>query len=320
MSFRCVVLSDTHFTLSTAVRESTWWNRTTERSSARMAEALDVLVKRLAPDFIVHCGDVTADDTAESWDFSCEVMARTGRPWFAVPGNHDTMLGCGRDMLRNLFDPGDGRWSFSRVLGGVRFVFLDVVHWFDADGACSPYLDRERYANGAITGMGPTESDILWFEKTLRGAREPVVVVTHAPIHFRDAYPLETFPYGKPAEAPMTAPDGFISGFLRPDEGREAILDIVRKNGNVIACFAGHWHINDAVVSDGVLFMMTCSLREYPFEIRLVEFDGAVIHGWTYELDVPELRERSYVGEWGNDWVRGRYEDREFRIPARFTL
>ncbi|MCD6308691.1 MAG: hypothetical protein J7M24_06820, partial [Candidatus Latescibacteria bacterium] len=176
------------------------------------------------------------------------------------------------------------------------------------------------YANGAITGMGPSVHDILWFEKTLRSAGEPVVVVTHAPIHFKNAYPLGTLPYGKPVEAPMTAPEGFISGFLRPDEGRETILDIVRKSGNVIACLAGHWHINDVVISDGILFMMTCSLREFPFEVRLVEFDGAVIRVETHGLDVPELREHSYIGEWGNDWVRGRCEDRDLTVDARFSV
>ncbi len=61
--------------------------------------------------------------------------------------------------------------------------------------------------------------------------------------------------------------------------------------------------------------MMTGALREYPYEVRLAEYDGASLQISTHPLDVPELRRISYMEEWGNRWVEGTQEAREFSFP-----
>ena len=305
MPSRFAVISDTHFVRPPADNEGVFWNRTTERYSSDMGEALVGLIKTLAPDFVIHCGDFTGVDTLENFDYGLSFMNRLGCPWYGVPGNHDAWTSEARSRFRDLFETGDGSWSYSREAGGLRFFFLDVVHWLEDDGSISPRLDREKYDAGRIIGMGPTEKDLAWLDSELESTTMPTVIVTHAPIYFRNAYPLKTLPYGKPVSGAETPPEAFISGFVKKSEGRGRLYDITRKHSAVKACFAGHWHLHDAVVSDDILFVMTASLREFPYEVRMVEFDGSKLVVSTHELDVPKLRDFSYVEEWGNDWVRG---------------
>ncbi len=277
-----------------------------------MAQALVKLVRRQAPDFVIHCGDLTADDTEENCRMARDVMEDLGCPWYGVPGNHDTRYGNGRALLAEVFDGDGGVTSFARVLGGVRFLFLDVVHWLHADGSLTPRFDRELYDAGRITGMGPSQGDRLWLERVIAASPEPVIVVSHAPAHFRKSYPIATLPYGKPVSSPETAPEDFISGFIGADEGRREILETISGGERVKACLSGHWHFNDAFGEDGRLFMITGALRELPYEVRLLELDGGGMRVKTLGLDVPDLTRRSFVKEWGNSWVKGPAASRDF--------
>ena len=81
---------------------------------------------------------------------------------------------------------------------------------------------------------------------------------------------------------------------------------------NIIGTFSGHWHINSITVLDNVFHCLTSSLREWPFEFRLVELDEQKISITTHGLNDPDLKERSYLEEFGNDWVAGDTKDREF--------
>lgn len=317
MPCRFAVVSDTHFVAPPNDKSGFWWNRTTESRSDEMGEALVRLMRELAPDFIVHCGDFAGIDAEEHVRFGVSVMERTGCPWFCAPGNHDARSMAARRAFGERFGTGDGTWSYSRDLGGIRFFFLDVVWWLGADGSLSPVLDMDARADGRIIGMGPSTADLLWLDSECARTSLPAIVVTHAPVHFCDAYPLSTLPKGKPAAAPLTRPDDFISGFLTKREGRKRLLDIILNRTAVTACFAGHWHIHDAVALDGVHFIMTGSLRECPYEVRLVEFDGAAFRVETHGLDVPGLREASRMPAWGNAWIEGEPAVRDFSFPLR---
>jgi len=317
MTCRFVVISDTHFNSSLSEDAGTWWNRTTESRSKEMGAALVDCVTGLSPDFVIHCGDIVGSDTAENFELGRSIMDRLGCPWYAAPGNHDSKNMAVREGLKDIFGMDDGTWSYTRDLGGIKFFFLDVTCWTDDEGNVSPALDREKYDAGHIVGMGPTVRDLLWLERELEHATLPSVLVTHAPVNFRDAYPLANLPYGKPVSGPLTSPGDFVSGFITEREQRLRLLDIVRRHDSVTACFAGHWHIHDAYFWDGVEYILTGALREYPYELRLVEYDGSRFTVSTHALDVPELRELSYISEWGNDWIRGTEDVREFGFSLR---
>ena len=308
MTCRFVVMSDTHFIAPPADQEGTWWNRTTHRFSREMGEALVETVTGLSPDFAVHCGDFTGMDTRKNYEFGVEFMDQLGCPWFGVPGNHDTWSYETREGFSKTFGCSEGKWSYSCEIPGLKFFFLDVVHWYSENGECSPFFDREKYDSGKITGMGPSEKDLIWLEKELEKTHLPAVIVSHAPAAFKESYPLKTLPYGKPVKAPMTPPSGFINDII----GREKLYRLTQKYPVVKVCFAGHWHINDALTFGGVLYVQTGCLREFPYEIRLVEYSEGRFRITTHGLKVQELREISYIKEWGNRWVEGEPDVREF--------
>ena len=312
MSCRFVVLSDTHFTPPPSNRQGSWWNRSTERLSDRMGGALVELIKKLSPDFIIHCGDFVGLCSRDSFEFGASVMDRLGCPWFAVTGNHDTWCMDIRDCFRETFKTGNDSSSYMRDLFGLRFLFFDVVHWYAYDGSVSPVLDMDDYNSGKIETIGPLEKDIDWIEEVLSGTTLPAVLVSHAPIAYRETYPAVTLPHGKPVKGPATAPAEFI-----PDiKGHDRLLDITQRYSRLKACFAGHWHINDAVQSNDVWHVMTGALREFPYDIRLVEYTGDSFRISTHRLDVPDLMELSYVKEWGNRWVEGNEDVRT--VTCRF--
>ncbi|MBT4483447.1 MAG: hypothetical protein HOC71_07200 [Candidatus Latescibacteria bacterium] len=306
MPCRFIVISDTHFVAPPADREGTWWNRTTHRYSQKMGEALVELVSSLAPDFVIHCGDLTGWDSKANCELSIEFMDKLGCPWYGTPGNHDTQHPHGRELFNETFGLNGRTWSYLRDVGGLRFFFLDVVHWHADSGESFPFYDMEQDNSGRIVGMGYAECDLVWLERELEQTNRPSVIVTHAPICFRDTYPLKTLPYGKPVMRKMTPPSEFINDMI----GRKKLSELIRGNSSVKACFAGHWHINDAVVSDGVLYVMTGALREFPYEVRLVEYTGSSLCISTHSLNVPELREISFVKEWNNEWVKGEQDVR----------
>ncbi len=301
MSCRFIVMSDTHFTAPPSTREETWWNRSTEGLSDKMGEALVGLVNELSPDFVIHCGDFIGECSRESFEFGAAVMNRLACPWYAVPGNHDTWCMDIRDCFKETFNTVGNTCSYTRELGGMCFFFLDMTHWFGYDGSISPVLDREAYNSGKIKSIGPLESDLRLLEDELERTTFPSVLVSHAPVAFRKAYPAVTLPHGRPVKGAMTPPEEFIPDFV----GRERLLKITREHSSLKACFAGHWHLNDVVNDGGVWYVMTGALREFPYDIRLVEYTDETFMISTHRLDVPELMELSYVREWGNMWVEG---------------
>jgi len=99
----------------------------------------------------------------------------------------------------------------------------------------------------------------------------------------------------------MTKPETFIPDII----GHERLARITRDYPQLKACFSGHWHINDIVQNGGVWYIMTGALREYPYDVRLIDYHEGAFHITTHRLDVPDLIELSYVKEWGNRWVEG---------------
>ena len=301
MSCRFVVLSDTHFTPPPSDYNGTWWNRSTERLSDRMGEALIWLVNDLAPDFVIHCGDFVGECSRGSFDFGAAVMDRLGRPWYAVTGNHDTWCSDVRDCFRETFAAGADSCSYTRELGGLLFMFLDEAFWYAHDGSISPVLDRETSRSGGIISIGPLECDLDRLETILGDTQCPAVLIAHAPVVHREAYPVVTLPHGKPVKGPMTKPETFIPDII----GHERLARITRDYPQLKACFSGHWHINDIVQNGGVWYIMTGALREFPYDVRLVDFNEGMFRITTHRLNVPDLIELSYVKEWGNRWVEG---------------
>ncbi len=310
MPYRFVVVTDTHF-LAPGHREEgkTWWNRVLESRCSEISEALVKTVRGLSPDFVIHCGDFTGHCDLANYEFGVEVMDRMGCPWYAVPGNHDTWWPGVRAALAARYDlPGEDCF-YARDLAGLRFVFLDVTYWTSSEGQTTPYLSKELYDRGEISGMGPTAEELIWLEKELATADRPVVLVSHAPLAYRPTYLIRTLPYGMPAFRPETSIVALMGDILL----RGAVRKIMRQSGRVKAAFAGHWHICDTILEDGITFCQTGALREYPFEFRVVDVSRAELNVTTASIGGDFYCE-SYVEAWGNRWVAGADGDRSFSV------
>jgi 3',5'-cyclic AMP phosphodiesterase CpdA len=315
MGSRFVVVSDTHiFAPGSEPEDKLYWNRVLQSRSRDIADCLIDTITDLAPDFVVHCGDITGLCDMENFDYACQMLDSLPCPWYAAVGNHDTWNPGIRTAFSSRFGLPEGQCYYRRDLAGLHFIFLDVAYWTSAKGDVSPYLDKELYDSGQILGMGPSLAELQWLEEELPDcSHRPVILVSHAPLGFKDAYPLATLPRGRPVQAPTTSLVDYMGDVLLRDQLRAT----VSRFPNVRVAFAGHWHISDATRDDGVLFCQTSSLREYPFEIRVAEVRDGRLSVITTGLKNTEFQRLSYVAEWGNSWVAGSPGDREFTVNLR---
>jgi len=297
MTARFLVMSDTHFDASGTDQDYFWWNRMLFTMSDEIAESLVETVRDLAPDFIIHCGDFTTASDLESFRFGKEVMDRMDCPYYITLGNHDTFRPGVREAILPLFENSGRDFYYARDLGGLRFFFLD--------GQSSDCMPRD----GGFIGIGPLREGLEWLEEELQDTDgKPAVFVTHPPLFWKPAYPIGSLPQGKPVpESPM--PTG---KFLDPFVHHGDLARIAASSANVKAAFAGHWHIVDLVVQDGVVCCQAPSLIEFPLEMRLVELDGQRLSIRTVGLRDGSFRRASIVEEWKNEWVAGGPDDREW--------
>jgi len=310
---RFVVISDTHFRVPGSVTEDkTFWNRVLRTRIGEVGECLIETINVIAPDFVVHCGDITGLCEMRNWDFACSLLDRLDCPWFAVLGNHDTWFPGLREAFSARFARASDRCYYRRDLLGMRFLFLDTVHWYTREGSISPYLDKELYDHGEIAGMGPSDEQLAWLSDQLaRSQGWPVALVNHSPLGYRSVYPVSTMPKGQPSDTGRTSLENYFGPVMRRSEMRETI----RCYGNVRVVFAGHWHIFDKVTQDGVVHCQTGSLREYPFEIRVVEVGRNRLEVETVPLLSGGFQAASLIPEWHNEWIAGSASDRTFSVP-----
>jgi hypothetical protein len=173
-----------------------------------------------------------------------------------------------------------------------------------------PYLDRDLYAAGRIAGLSPGPEELGWLERELAAADRPVIIVSHAPLGYAPDYPVATLPRGVPVNSPRTS----VVGIMGDVAGREAMRALIRRHPRVRLALAGHWHISDLTLEDGVAFCQTPALREYPFELRLATLEDGQLRITTLGLDDETFRRQSYVEAWGNAWVAGTEADRTFTV------
>lgn len=319
---RIAIVSDTHFYAPGRGKDGIFWNRTLQSETDRIGRCLVDAVAQLEPDAAIHCGDITGACDMESWQTALETLDRLPCPWYAVLGNHDTWYPGVRDAFSARFGLPRGQTWHSVRLGGVRFVLLDTCWWEDVDGSMSPYLDRARHDAGQIRGLCVPEEEVDWLAGALQACRnEPVVIVSHAPLGFRERYPLATFPDGRPGPpggCPIGRPpsEGGLMGELAD---RDRLRAMLADHPNVRLALAGHWHIFDRCDGDGITFVQTGAMREYPFEFRLLDIEDGVASVTTHGLADPSYAERSRIADRDNGWVAGTEAERTFKVDLGGT-
>ena len=323
---RFVVIADTHFYAGGNERDGGWWNRTLSSRSREVGHCMVETLHAFAPDFVIHCGDLIGQDDLRNWEAALAIMGRLDCPWYGTIGNHETWNPGVRAAFASYFGLPGEQCYYTKTLGGIRFLFLDTCHWRSAGGICSPYLDKELFDSGQIDGLAVPDKEFLWLGAELEAAGDrPVCLVSHAPLGFKPLYPVGTLPKGRlapPGGMPLEKFNdraGNSGDIVNRGEVRAAMA----RHACVRAAFAGHAHIHDFHWEQGVGFCMTGSMREYPFEFRLVELAegaaGPLMRVTTHDLRNASYAEESLVSEWHNGWVAGAASDRTFDIPIGRT-
>jgi len=149
-ALRFAVVSDTHASVERA-------------GSAERLGLVFGAIARLAPNLVVHCGDITDTGLPEEYDLYRRALpaALAGRVRH-VPGNHEVRWdGTAKGLYRSNFGP--GRWS--QAMSGVCFVGLDPTQVLQEPG----HYGRE--------GLG-------WLRRVLRrvAAGTPTILFQHFPV------------------------------------------------------------------------------------------------------------------------------------------
>lgn len=193
----------------------------------KLSEAIEDFNKSEA-EFIINLGDLIERDF-KSFGPVLELMRKSKRAIFHVPGNHDySVKQRYKKRVTRMLAGEDGYYSFSK--GGFRFIALnscDISTYsgslrsrFKA-GAMLARLQREGHKNAFDWNGAIGRKQIIWFKSELAEARamgQGVFIFSHHPV----------------------APEGAHTLY-----NRQEMLDIVSGYDNIIAWFGGHKHEGD---------------------------------------------------------------------------
>jgi 3',5'-cyclic AMP phosphodiesterase CpdA len=170
LRMRIAIISDTHL----AARAEAF---------AANARAACTWIDVMAPDLVVHLGDVTVDGAfhAQEMDFARDLFA--GRPLHWLPGNHD--IGnppCVPQSASESVFSAEALAYFRTVLGPDRWV-IERGGW------------QILGLNAQLFGLGDAEEEgqFHWIEQMLASSRAKLGVMLHKPL-FRNG-PVDTEEY-----------------------------------------------------------------------------------------------------------------------------
>lgn len=138
-----------------------------------VVSTLQAAIKRIqalpvAPDFLIHTGDLTHLSKPEEFDTVQQVLssAKFGQVFY-VPGEHDVLADEGRQYLERFGKGTTGRGWFSFDHKGVHFIGLVNV------------VDLKA---GGLGNLGAEQ--LAWLERDLksRSSSTPIVVFAHIPL------------------------------------------------------------------------------------------------------------------------------------------
>jgi predicted phosphodiesterase len=145
----------------------------------RLGAFADAVKKRGDLDLIMQMGDFCYSQP-DSKPF-IDLWKTIPHPKIHVLGNHD-MDKVDKEGAMRYFGM-KSRYG-SRVVGGWRFVVLDLNH-FKKAGKLVSYANGNYFTDNASCNWADPEQ-LAWLEKELRSSREPVILISHQPLGFAE--------------------------------------------------------------------------------------------------------------------------------------
>ncbi len=162
------------------------WGRNGQGDTQDVADWMGVAVNRVNAKFIISTGDNfyccgVASTEDHQWMTSFENVFRSHAlqiPWYVTLGNHDYQ---GNVQTQIDYEKKNQRWKrpdryFTKVLSGVRFVFLDtspLIHEYYKN--CDDHSDLHQQ---------DTLRQLVWLDSVLsKSTKKKKIVVGHHPIY-----------------------------------------------------------------------------------------------------------------------------------------
>jgi hypothetical protein len=147
-AFRFIVVNDTH---CMSPECGPWLERAVRQ------------MRLEAPDFCLHCGDLTEHGGPENLTMVRDIFRRLGATTYPVPGNHDHIAQQDRSPYEDRFPRRTNYWFEHR---GWQFLGLDTT-------------EGQRYEKTSIQ-----PATFGWLDRTLPrlDRRKPTVIFTHFPL------------------------------------------------------------------------------------------------------------------------------------------
>jgi 3',5'-cyclic AMP phosphodiesterase CpdA len=252
-------------------------------------------------DLVIHLGDMTCGGgtyamAPDQFVTTVVDLYRTYRslnaPVYVLPGNHDSM-------------PGTGGWEeFHAVWGAQPGLGMTL----DLPAARLVLLNTHGHSPAQIAHADDFDPVYGWvnaqelvrFDAALESAgQRPVLVFSHQLLS-----PWST-------GAPWREYYGVRNA--------AAVLDIMRRHGNVRAVFQAHAHRLDVsrvqLGQQQCTFVILPSLIEYPLAWVRLDLSPEAVRMRLQQLPLPELRETSRESGSGQSWRAGRPEWWDLQIP-----
>lgn len=316
-TFKFVVIADTHFVVPGTYPNGVWWNKTLYSMAEERYNSIIRSISSMNPDFVAICGDFTGDTRPESFRLAKDLMDTLPCDWRTAVGNHDTNWPGVRSEISKLYSLAENVNYYSYINRNYKqlyFIFLDLCCYLWRDGSIKPYLEQVAYEEGDILKFAVDDIQLRWLEKELEtNKNKNIIIITHTPIYYKDEVTIGTLPKGSEnynAKYPLNKLNPELD-----DRSANKLKRIISSYKDCIKLvFSGHTHINEVIYRDGIPFCTTGSLRECPFEFRMVEVINNSLYITTLSLDDPKLYETSYEKWRKNDWISGEEGDRNFIV------
>lgn len=191
-------------------------------------------------DCIIHCGDFSAQSTADDGFLQKYINNKYNIPAFGCYGNHELERVESLEELNRVY--GIKKSYYYKDISGFRLIIIDTNHWKDDDGTFYHYPGK---GVGSPKGWSYDQNlmgdeQLKWFENTVISSKFPCIVVGHNPInksnieeHKRTLGIINKINYDCPGKILM-----FLSGHIHRNN-IEIINNVVYFNVN--ATFNGEW-------------------------------------------------------------------------------
>jgi len=297
--WRFVHITDTHLA---SERNGVWNNKFL---CSMMPEVMDCLKQDLAhikPDFMLITGDIVSKHSREAVFQARDMLESLEFPYYPSGGNHDFYCMESRawflEAYKHRLPTPNTVYSF--VHNNVRFCVLDPW-WVWRDGALMPTAEP-KHTTSQDEGLRDTRwalppEQFVWLEGILTAfPDQPTCIATHYPVVALPQY--------------FYRPEYNFAGSL---ENGDLLAHVLSRYPQVKAVFSGHVHTNSISKDNGVVYITTSALPEYPVEFREVEVYEDRIEIKTRGISNSVFARRSLIPT--KEYTAGENADRTSVIP-----